>query len=62
MNPGSQEARSCGCTCPTMDNHYGMGRIGRDGDRQFVTNQGCPVHDPVDVEDQELADRLAMNA
>ena len=60
MNPGSQEARKQGCNCPVMDNHYGMGRL-VGAERVFVTNQGCPVHDPDDVEDRELSDRLAMS-
>lgn len=60
MNPGSQEARNEGCTCSVMDNHYGSGRL-VGASRQFFVDEGCPVHDPADAADSELADRLAMS-
>jgi len=43
MNPGSEEARKAGCTCPIMDNNYGKGYLGQPG--VFVYRSGCKVHD-----------------
>lgn len=41
-NPGTQEARDKGCTCPVIDNHYGRGAY-KDG-KTFIYNMNCPVH------------------
>ena len=41
-NPGSEEARKQGCTCPVMDNEYGAGYLGNPN--VFVNAQGCPLH------------------
>lgn len=47
-NPGSDEAKAAGCTCPRMDNAYGKGYMGgvqdEDGNTVFVYTEGCPVH------------------
>jgi len=45
-NPGSNEARDLGCTCPVMDNHYGAGRFGIGETAGWITREGCPVHNP----------------
>lgn len=39
MNPGSQKARSNGCSCPVLDNEFGEGCAG-----MFYTTQDCPLH------------------
>ena len=48
MNPGSDEARSKGCTCPVMDNGYGKGYMGgvkdEDGNMIFIMSMSCPIH------------------
>lgn len=41
-NPGSQEARDAGCTCPVLDNGHGRGYMGQPG--VFVKNETCPIH------------------
>lgn len=41
-NPGSATAQALGCTCPVMDNCYGLGAY----DGNFWISQGCPLHDP----------------
>ncbi len=42
-NPGSDEARKRGCTCPVIDNNYGKGFPY--GDEQcFYINTSCPLH------------------
>lgn len=51
--PGSKEAIKRGCHCPVWDNHYGEGRPQRDGTVQYIYTQGCPLHDPVKVEEEE---------
>jgi hypothetical protein len=47
-NPGSDEAKEIGCTCPRIDNAYGRGYLGgvkdEKGDVVFVINLDCPVH------------------
>lgn len=43
-NPGTAEARDLGCTCATIDNHYGRGYHGQAG--VFVITGGCPLHAP----------------
>ncbi len=45
-NPGSKEARDSGCTCPVLDNGYGLGCGYRDekGTMLFYINTDCPVH------------------
>ena len=42
-NPGSDEARKAGCTCPRSDNHYGQGIPTKDGPL-FWYNGDCPLH------------------
>lgn len=42
-NPGSNEARDQGCTCPVLDNGRGV-RFLVDGERQFWTHSDCPLH------------------
>jgi len=41
-NPGSDEARKEGCTCPVLDNGHGTGRFGDED--HFVYAMDCPVH------------------
>jgi len=41
-NPGSDEARERGCTCPVMDNAHGNGYMGMKD--VFVYNMDCPMH------------------
>ena len=41
-NPVSKEAIEVGCSCPVIDNHYGKGYQGRDG--EYCYNMACPVH------------------
>jgi len=42
--PGTVEARSAGCTCPVIDNHYGRG-WGGDGERYgWIMQADCPLH------------------
>lgn len=36
LDPGSEEARKKGCTCPIMDNPCGDGR--------FYVKLSCPLH------------------
>lgn len=44
-NPGSQEARDIGCTCPVLDNHYGEGAYNdKEGVPLFWIAEECPVH------------------
>jgi len=42
-NPGSDEARKLGCTCPVIDNYYGKGFSYGD-EQHFYVNTGCPLH------------------
>lgn len=42
-NPGSEEARARGCTCPVIDNHHGRG-FPRLGVTCFYVVDTCPVH------------------
>jgi len=42
-NPGSEEARKQGCTCPIIDNHYGKGRP-TGGKLEFIRMDTCPLH------------------
>jgi hypothetical protein len=66
MNPGSEEARKSGCTCPIMDNAHGRGYMGgakdENGNVMYVITQGCPLHDKSsscphwDADEQECAD------
>jgi len=44
-NPGSNEARARGCTCPVIDNHHGRG-VPLPGGNKFWITGNCPVHDP----------------
>lgn len=41
LNPGSQEARDKGCTCPVLDNEFGNAEA---TGGMWVTAQGCPIH------------------
>lgn len=43
LNPGSDLARSRGCTCPVIDNHYGEG-VPSSAGRMFWHNGACPMH------------------
>ena len=47
-NPGTQEARNLGCSCPVLDNGHGKGWMGGvkddDGETIYVYTIGCPVH------------------
>lgn len=45
-NPGSDEARALGCTCPIMDNNRGKWKPWP-GD--WWINEGCPLHWPIDA-------------
>lgn len=42
FNPGSDEARKAGCTCPVVDNHGGKGWRGDPS--KFVCSNNCPMH------------------
>ena len=44
-NPGSDQARNAGCTCPVMDNSNGKGYMGMDG--VFVYNENCEYHSEI---------------
>jgi hypothetical protein len=54
-NPGSDEARARGCTCPVMDNARGKGwpggRKNVGGETMFVVAGDCPLHTPPDLAD-----------
>lgn len=52
-NPGSKEAQDKGCTCAVIDNHYGRGvpGWGKPDEPAFWVTGGCPVHAPVDGDD-----------
>ena len=40
-NPGSDEARNDGCTCPMLDNEFGDWKaVGGN----FITSINCPLH------------------
>lgn len=39
-NPGSVEAYNQGCTCPVLDNEYGIGI----GNGEFVISENCSIH------------------
>lgn len=41
-NPGSDEARAKGCTCPVLDNAHGRGYYCTPG--VFVYTENCPLH------------------
>lgn len=48
-NPGSDEAKAQGCTCPVWDNAHGKGYMGGvedpiSGETLFVVSFGCPLH------------------
>lgn len=45
-NPGSEEARRAGCTCPVIDNGHGRGsgRVDKNGDPLFWISEICPIH------------------
>jgi hypothetical protein len=43
-NPGSPEAQDQGCACPVLDNHYGRGMKGKDGEALFWINGECTIH------------------
>lgn len=43
-NPGSQEARDLGCTCPVLDNNFGEGRPDGHGGVEFDVSGHCPLH------------------
>lgn len=40
--PGTKEAGEKGCTCPVIDNNYGRGHHGVEG--EFVVNMECKLH------------------
>lgn len=44
-NPGSDEARKQGCTCPVLDNNFGKGQYGNGEEYGWVIVGGCPLHD-----------------
>lgn len=57
-NPGSDEARELGCTCPVLDNAYGkgdavFGYTDDDGNPCFWINEKCPLHAPRSFSDKE---------
>jgi hypothetical protein len=43
-NPGSEEARAQGCTCPILDNNHGKAAPWPPDGWWMV--EGCPVHNP----------------
>jgi hypothetical protein len=45
-NPGSDDARATGCTCPVDDNAHGDGWLLPDGTRTWDVVVGCPLHAP----------------
>jgi hypothetical protein len=44
LNPGSKMAIRIGCTCPVIDNHYGLGFNYGSSENLFVYNSECPIH------------------
>jgi hypothetical protein len=50
-NPGSDEAVDMGCICPVLDNDYGNGLPYLEG--AFWITQGCPIHAPDIIEEEE---------
>lgn len=40
-NPGSNDARRAGCTCPVMDNNHGMWKPWQGG---WLIEPDCPIH------------------
>jgi len=42
-NPGSDEAIKQGCSCPIIDNDYGVGFTFK-GDRMFWMSGDCKLH------------------
>lgn len=44
-NPGSNEALDAGCTCPVLDNAYGLG-FSWTGYKEpsFWISENCPLH------------------
>ena len=46
--PGSDEAVKLGCTCPRMDNGYGLGYLGGvkddNGETVYVVSGDCELH------------------
>lgn len=51
-NPGSKEAGDLGCSCPIIDNNYGHGHHGVEG--EFVINMDCKLHTMPMSELQEM--------
>lgn len=43
-NPGSQEAKAMGCTCPVVDNNHGRGLFNFGEEFGWVVNQDCAIH------------------
>lgn len=48
-HPGSDNAKSLGCTCPSEDNGFGRGAYGGviegpDGHPLFWRAENCPIH------------------
>ncbi len=44
-NPGSDAAIAVGCICPVLDNGHDNERLGRTGERVFILNSECPLHE-----------------
>lgn len=45
--PGSDEARTQGCLCPVVDNHFGAGYLGDGASFGWIIIADCPVHGQV---------------
>ena len=45
---GSKAAVKAGCSCPVLDNVYGLGYVQATDTRpaQYIYHDGCPVHAP----------------
>lgn len=54
-NPGSREAIAQGCKCPRMDNGYGRGYMGIEG--EFVRSELCPLHG-AELREEKEAERV----
>ena len=53
--PGSNKAIAAGCTCPRIDNHYGLGIVIA-GEHVFFRDSECPLHGIKDIVDVAESD------
>lgn len=49
--PGSKEAKTNGCTCPVLDNEYGLG-IHKNGEKYgYIIEINCTIHSITAIND-----------